>query len=125
AKVRQEPTGIRSRQLVERAQAGERRPPSLRQGAGLGEKSLEDRIACVLGDALPAQEWQVSKIEIADPPAEHRRVERDDDRLAAAVLRARDEALDELVRGSRIELEPARAIAHRLRTALHGDRSLV
>ena len=45
------------------------------------------------------------------PAAEDRRVERDDERLAPAALGARHEALDELVRGAPVELEPARAVA--------------
>ena len=53
------------------------------------------------------------------PPAELRRVERDDDRLAAACLCAAHEARDELVRGAPVELEPARRVPHRGRALLH------
>ena len=90
-----------------------------------GHQAAEDRVARVLGDALAAQEREEGRLEVARAPADRRRVERQHDRLAAARLGAADEALDELVRGAPVELEPVRAVAERLGALLHRPRRLV
>ena len=89
------------------------------------ERFDEHRVARVLRDPLSAEERQVREIEVADAPAEHRRVEREDDRAAPAALSPRDEARDELVRRAPVELEPARCVAHGTRCFLHRARGLV
>ena len=89
------------------------------------ERFDEHRVARVLGDPLSAEERQVREIEVANAPAEHRRVEREDDRTAPAPLSPRDEARDELVRRAPVELEPARCVAHGTCCFLHRARGLV
>ena len=106
-----------------RSAAGVGRPAGRRRGR-LVEQPLEDGIARVLGDPLAAQEREVGEVEVARAPAQHRGVEREDDRLAPAGLGAPDEALDQLVRGAPVELEPARRVAHRRRALLHRNRGL-
>ena len=73
----------------------------------LGDEATEHRIARVLRDAHALDEGQEAAVEVAGPPAEHARVEGDDDRLGTARLRSRDEALDEFVVARPVELEPA------------------
>ena len=85
----------------------------------------EHRVARVLGDSLAAQEGEEGGFEVARAPAHGRGVEREHDRLAAARLGAADEALDEVVRGAPVELEPMRAVAERLGALLHRARGLV
>ena len=63
---------------------------------------------------LPMAKGRWAKSRSRRAPAEHLRVEGDDDRVAAARLGAREEARDQLVRGAPVELEPARRVAHRL-----------
>ena len=74
------------------------------------EQTAENRVAGVLGDSHPAQERQPGEVEVARAPAEQGRVEGDHDRLAPAALGPGDEALDELVAGRPVELEPARGL---------------
>jgi hypothetical protein len=83
----------------------------------LGREPGEHRVRGVLGDPQPAAERQVPEVEVARAPAEHRRVQGDDDRVAPAALRAVQEAVDEVVRGRPVELEPARR-----RASGRGDR---
>ena len=125
--VAPERPGIGARERQQRAQRLRRgrrlrRPVAARPG---GHQAAEHRVARVLGDPLAAQEGQEGGLEVARAPAHDRRVERQHDRLAAARLGAADEALDELVRGAPVELEPARAVAQRLRALLHRPRRLV
>ena len=65
----------------------------------------------ILRDALPAQERREAEIEIARAPAEHERVERDEDGAAADRLGALHETLRQRVRFAPIELIEARAVA--------------
>ena len=123
-----EAVGVGARELHERAQRGRRRLGLLvlaEHHRLLGDDPPEHRVARVLRDPLAAQERQVGEVEVARAPAEHRRVERDHDRLAAARLGARDEALDEVVVGAPVELEPARRVAELARARLHRARRLV
>ena len=124
--ARREP-GIRAGLSKERSDRGERDAAAWRRllSQRLLQRLDEDRIARVLRDPLAPEERQIGEVEIADPPAEHRRVEREHDRRAPAALRTRDEALDQLVRRAPVELEPARGVAHRPRGLLHGSRGLV
>ena len=114
--------------LTEERRDRRKRDPTTRRRV-LAERFLqrlhEHGITRVLGDALPLQERQRAEVEVADPPAEHRRVEREDDRGAAAALCPRDEALDELVRRAPVELEPARGVSHRAGGLLHRAGRLV
>ena len=121
--VLQERAGIRARELHERAQRLRRglRRRRLAVGRALRHQAAEHRVARVLRDALPAQEGEEGGLEVARAPADDRRVERQHDRLAAARLGARDEALDEVVRRAPVELEPARAVAQHLGALLHRD----
>ena len=73
------------------------------------DEPAEDRVGGVLRDALAERERQVAEVEVAGPPAEHRGVERDDDRVAARRLGPPDQALDQLVGRRPVQLEPARA----------------
>jgi hypothetical protein len=126
AKVREERAGIPVRELDQRADGAERDRSRLLRLAGalLGEAD-EDGVARILGDPTPECEGQECEVEIARPPAEERRVEGRHDRLAAARLGSPDEALDELVRGAPVELEPVRSIAERGGAAFHRNGRLV
>ena len=110
--------------ISERTAAGVGRPDRVHR-LRLERCAVEHGVARVLRDPLAEREREVREVEVARPPAEHRRVERDDDGVAAAGLRAPDEARDELVRGAPVELEPARPVAHRGGDLLHRPRRLV
>ena len=128
AQARHEPVGVGARELHERAQRLRRRLGLLvlaEHHRLLGDDPPEHRVARVLRDPLAAQERQVGEVEVARAPAEHRRVEREHDRLAAARLGALDEARDEVVLGRPVELEPARRVAELARARLHRARRLV
>ena len=128
AQARHEAVRVGARELHERAQGGRRRLGLLvlaEHDGLLGDDPPEDRVARVLRDPLAAQERQVGDVQVARAPAEHRRVERDHDRLAAAALGALDEAGDEVVVGGPVELEPARRVAELARARLHRARGLV
>jgi hypothetical protein len=125
--VKHEPVRIRPRQLDQRPQRRQGRTGLL---LGWLERPLADeppehRIARVLGDALAAEEREVGALEVARAPTEHRRVERDHDRRAAAPLGACGQALDERVRPAPVELEPVRGVLENLGQALHRLRGLV
>jgi hypothetical protein len=85
----------------------------------LVETGAEDRVLEVVGHALALQERQVAAGEVARAPGEDARVERDDDRAVAGVLRALHEARGQLVVRRPVELEPARRVAELLRDVLH------
>ena len=80
--------------------------PSAAAAHPLGDAPLEDGVGRVLGDPLAAGEGQVPEVEVAGTPAEVCRVERDDERLAAARLGPGDEARDEVVVAAPVELVP-------------------
>ncbi len=90
-----------------------------RRGDALLDEAREDRIARVLRDALATHERQAADVQVGSAPAEHLRVERDHDRSRADRLRAADEALDELIVGAPVQLEPARSVAERIGDRLH------
>ena len=129
SKRRQETIRVRAGQLDQRAQCGQRRAGLRLVGAGRRcvprDQVPEHRVARVLSDALAVEERQVRALEVARAPAEHRRVERDDDRAAAAALGPRREALDERVRAAPVELEPVRRVLEDPGHALHRLRGLV
>ena len=127
ADVRESRPGIRPGLTEQRSDRRECDPARCRclLPQRLLERFDEHRVARVLRDPLSAEERQVREIEVANPPAEHRRVEREDDRAAPAPLSPRDEARDELVRRAPVELEPARCVAHGTCCFLHRARGLV
>ena len=85
----------------------------------------EARVGQVLRDPLGARERQRPEVEVLRAPAEHRRVERDHDRLAPDRRGARQEGVDQLLVGAPVQLEPARRVAHHRRAVLHRRRRLV
>ena len=82
AEVREPRARVCARLAQERRDRRERDAPARRRllAERLLQRLDEHRVARVLGDALPAEERQRAEVEVADPPAEHRRVEREDDR---------------------------------------------
>ena len=125
--VLDERPGIRARQLHQRAQRLWRglRRRRVAVARALRHQAAEHRVARVLREPLAAQEREEGGLEVARAPADHRGVEREHDRLAAARFGARDEALDQVVRRAPVELEPARAVAQHLGALLHRPRRLV
>ncbi len=73
----------------------------------LVELRKKHRIREVLAAALAPDERQVRLPQVARPPAERQRVERDDDRAVPCGLGAADEALADLAVVHPVELEPA------------------
>src|SRR5207247_24540 len=84
-------------ELDRRAEQGEIRTSELRRRRLL-QLPEKDVIGRVLRDPLAAEKGEIREVEIAYPPPEERRVERDDHRLATARLCATEQARDELVR---------------------------
>ena len=127
---RNEP-GPRLRHADQRLDRGRRRAAAAAPAvAGRGRGALldqppEHRVGGVLRDALAERERQVAQVEVARPPAQHRRVEGDHERVAAGRLRPADQALDQLVGRRPVQLEPARRVAHRRGALLHRHRRLV
>ena len=78
-------------------------------GRRLVELCQEHGIVEELPATLAADERQVRVAQVARPPAERERVERDDDRAVARLLGARDEAGADVAVRDPVELEPARA----------------
>ena len=74
---------------------------------------------------LPSANGRWPRSRSRGPPAEHRGVERDHQRVAAGRLGPADQALDQLVGGRPVQLEPARRVAHRGGAVLHRHRRLV
>ncbi len=112
---------------------GRRGDPDLRGGsdAAVGtpgdpgvDESPEHRVARVLRDAHAPDEGQVGAVEVARAPAELLRVERDLEGVHADRLGACDQALDEFVVGTPVQLVPERATAALGRDALHGNGGL-
>ena len=71
----------------------------------------EDRVARVVRDALVLEEGRVAAIEIERPPAEQRRVERDDQVGVAGRLGTMQEGRGDLVVCGPVQLVPARPLA--------------
>ena len=79
----------------------------------------EDRVARVVREALVLEEGRVAPIEVERPPAEQRRVERDDQVGVAGRLGPTEEGRGQLVVGGPVQLVPARAVAVGRRHVLH------
>src|SRR5262249_5029682 len=105
------------REVRERAEHADRRRQHIFLGRRV-EPAAEDGVGEELRAALPADEWEVRGAQVARPPAQDERVERDDDGAVAVRLGAPDEALADLTVIGPVELEPARRVAHRLRDLL-------
>ena len=98
-------------------------PPGVCCSAG-----AEDRVAGVVGQAVPAQLRKVRRRQVARPPAGDPGVERDDDALVAGRLGALHQAGGQVAVGRRVELEEAGGVAefggdllHRVRRQRRGD----
>ena len=130
AQVVAERAGPRLRHADQRLDRGRgrprlRAPASPAGGRPLLDQPPEHRVGRVLRDALAERERQVAEVEVARPPAEHRGVEGDHERVAAGRLGPADQALDQLVGRRPVQLEPARGVAHRRGALLHRHRRLV
>ena len=88
----------------------------------LRELLPEDRVAEELRAAFALDEREVGAAEVAGPPAEDGRVERDDDRREAVQAGPLEQAGDDLAVVDPVELEPARRAAHRLGDVLDRRR---
>ena len=84
-----------------------------------GHPALEDRVARVVRDALVLEEGRVPAVQVERPPAEQRRVERDDQVGVAGRLGTAQEGHGQLVVRGPVELVPARAVAVGRRHVLH------
>ena len=124
-----EPARVVPRHRHQRLHGGQGRPrrrlalgrPS--GGARLGQPP-EDRVARVLRDALGPRERQVAEVEVLGAPAEHVRVEGDDDGVAADLLGPVHEGVDDLVLPAPVELVEPRRLAERAGGVLHRHRAL-
>jgi hypothetical protein len=96
-----------------------------RGGHPLGDDLAEARIGRVLPDAETLGERQGAERQVLRTPAEHGRVEGDDQRRGATGLGAPDEAVDQRLVGAPVELHPVRGAAHLGGALLHRSAALV
>ena len=85
----------------------------------LAEPGAEDRVAGVVGQAVPAQLGEVGGGQVARAPAGDPGVERDDDALEAGRLGAVHQAGGQVAVGRRVQLEEARGVAELGGDVLH------